>query len=86
MKNEAIKNKMIDLHPCTVSMLSDILEKLVKEKLEEYGVHGAHIAISEIRLGATMAEEDPIIGVEANMSMNASVFELLKLGAKKLLK
>lgn len=85
MENEAIKNQMINLHPSTSKLLSDILEKLVKEKLEEYGVHGVRITVSDVklavsgvRLGGKMIEENPVIGLETYVFMDASAFEQLK--------
>lgn len=84
MENE-IKNQMINLHPCTAKLLSDILEKLFKEKLEEYGVHGVRIAVTDVRivntdvrLGTKMLGEEPVTGIETYVFMDTSVFELLK--------
>lgn len=77
---------MINLDQNAVDLLSDILEKIVNDKLKDYGVDGVRIAITGIQLGVTETDRDPAIAVEANMFANASIFELLKLGAKKLLK
>lgn len=77
---------MIDLSNNTIDLLSDILEKIVNDRLKEYGVDGVRIAITDVKLGVTETDRDPAIAVEANMFANASIFGLLKLGAKKLLK
>lgn len=77
---------MIDLSNNTIDLLSNILEKIVNDKLKEYGIDGVRMAITEVKLGVTDTDHYPAIAVEAKMFANASIFELLKLGAKKLLK
>ena len=77
---------MIDLSADTIDLLSNILEKMLNDRLKEYGIDGVRIAITEVKLVVTETDRDPAIAVEANLFANASIFKLLKPGAKKLLK